>query len=375
MKTLSGQWIGRYGGSNSGRFIIDIDDLGETYCGTAMGWDDRPDFPNAVLRFRTATKATTQSVESLPVSLVDHVGNVISPQAKHTLESKGILFPDTVSISLEMNGDTLHVAWTSSLGTSSKGTAPAPKTRGGAKSTLKSKRLRTWDGFKSAVTHLPTRRYIYRGQENKDWRLQSSFHRTGRSNLERYLNQDITDLHRMLSGLLSKTPDLRDDRQFGAFLNLAQHHGYPTPLLDWTWSPYVAAFFAFHRLPKHGGQTSRNVRIFKFDIEAWGKLYRADKLFPMWPNVSILNALAVGNPRAIPQQAISTFSNVDDIETYLQGMEKVNKATYLEAFDLPATERAVAMRELTLMGITAGSLFPGVDGACEALKEQNFPEQ
>ena len=131
-------------------------------------------------------------------------------------------------------------------------------------------------------------------------------------------------------------------------------------------------FFAFHKISRLGGQPGQRIRIFQFDIKAWERLYRADKLFPMWPNVSILNALAVGNPRAIPQQAISTFSNVDDIEAYLQDMEQVNKTTYLEAFDLPATERAVAMRELTLMGITAGSLFPGLDGACEALREQNF---
>jgi hypothetical protein len=31
------------------------------------------------------------------------------------------------------------------------------------------------------------------------------------------------------------------------------------------------------------------------------------------------------------------------------------------------------MRELALMGITAGSLFPGLDGACEELRERLFP--
>jgi hypothetical protein len=30
------------------------------------------------------------------------------------------------------------------------------------------------------------------------------------------------------------------------------------------------------------------------------------------------------------------------------------------------------MRELGYMGITAGSLFPGIDGACEELRERNF---
>jgi hypothetical protein len=31
------------------------------------------------------------------------------------------------------------------------------------------------------------------------------------------------------------------------------------------------------------------------------------------------------------------------------------------------------MKDLYQMGITAGSMFPGLDGACEALKEQYFP--
>lgn len=53
-------------------------------------------------------------------------------------------------------------------------------------------------------------------------------------------------------------------------------------------------------------------------------------------------------------------------------MELVHKKKYLEAFDLAASDRDYIMKELALMGVTAGALFPGLDGACESLKERNF---
>jgi hypothetical protein len=88
--------------------------------------------------------------------------------------------------------------------------------------------------------------------------------------------------------------------------------------------------------------------------------------------VSVVDALAIENSRAIPQQSISTVSNVDDIETVVRVNENSAGATYLEIVDLPAGERNQVMEELALMGITAGSLFPGLDGACESLRERNF---
>lgn len=168
--------------------------------------------------------------------------------------------------------------------------------------------------------------------------------------------------------------NLKDELHFAAFISLAQHHGYPTPLLDWTWSPYVAAFFAFNKITKQSAiNPKKNVRIYKFDLSNWNRnTNRATKLFPNWPNVSTLDALAFGNPRAIPQQAISTMTNVDDIETHVSEIEAMSGHKFLEAFDLPGSERNHVMRELDLMGISAGSLFPGLDGACEGLKERNF---
>jgi hypothetical protein len=73
----------------------------------------------------------------------------------------------------------------------------------------------------------------------------------------------------------------------------------------------------------------------------------------------------------IPQQAASTITSVDDMETYIRSRETDTKK-YLQMIDLPVRERKRVIRELSYMGITAGSLFPGLDGACEELAERNF---
>ena len=74
----------------------------------------------------------------------------------------------------------------------------------------------------------------------------------------------------------------------------------------------------------------------------------------------------------VPQQALSTVANVDDIEELVAFVERKNGKTYLQVIDLPILERPQIIQELSLMGITAGSIFPGLDGACEQLREKNF---
>ena len=84
--------------------------------------------------------------------------------------------------------------------------------------------------------------------------------------------------------------------------------------------------------------------------------------------------IAIDNPRLVPQQSVTTTTNIDDIEAYLLERETDAGFQYLQAIDIPAGERNEVMTELRFMGITAASMFPGIDGVCEEFRERNFDE-
>jgi hypothetical protein len=159
-----------------------------------------------------------------------------------------------------------------------------------------------------------------------------------------------------------------DAEHLGGLLSLAQHHGYPTPLLDWTFSPYIAAFFAFTEFGQKPTPPSA-VRIFVFDFMNWSAQPSPNLIIDPLPTISFLIPSAHNNPRFVPQQSIASFSNVDDIETWVRNYVK---PTPLTVIDIPISEKNRVIDELRLMGITAGSLFPGIDGLCRSLKEKYF---
>jgi FRG domain len=189
----------------------------------------------------------------------------------------------------------------------------------------------------------------------------------------KFIVQDVPALHRHLSGLTTHHFNLNDPLDYAAFLNLAQHHGYPTPILDWTQSPFVAAYFAFKDLRTKNAEPDQKVRILLLDGWAWRtSSERALVLEPGFLHMTMLEPLATNNPRALPQQSVSSVTNIDDLESYVDQIEKRKGKSYLSAIDLPVGERRTVMQDLARMGITAGSLFPGLDGACLQLKERYF---
>jgi hypothetical protein len=370
---VNGQWLGRYSGTNSGTLFINLDDMGSHYAGNVFAYDDNASLPFIYSYIQTPDKQTSCHLSLDLAPLHPQTGDPSNWTQVSSLFAPNVVCPRRAEADFQLDNAILKVRWTTDIQTF--GSADIAATHAGEPSEYEPvAEVTNWAAFKSYVNGLDHRRYIFRGQR-KPLRLRTGFHRTGRADLIRFLTQDIPTLHRHLSQRTTHIFNLSIADENGAFFNLVQHHGYPTPLLDWTYSPYVGAFFAYQRVMNSEARKATEddkVRIFMFDQRNWRSTYRQiPKVTSCPPHFSIQEFISIENERLIPQQSISSITNIDDIESYIRSKESPERR-YLQVIDLPFSERPHVMRELSIMGITAGSLFPGLDGACEELKERNF---
>ena len=365
---MHGQWIGEFTGSNSGIILIDIDDSTTFYEGHAYLYDRDPDHPITSAYFRTKDQGKVHRVEvdPIPMSRV----NIPLDLDEYTKQYPDIAFPAKASVRLEEVEGGLSVSWTTSVGSS--GSAVIGRSQSDRPSNIKADpKVTSWAKFWAFVVKQEAGRFVYRGQ-SRPWRLRTAFHRTRRKDLRPFMDIDIPDLLRAVSSQSKLYFNLRDDLQYGAFWHLVQHHGYPTPMLDWTASPFVAAYFAYRSDPSRTA-SQKKVRVLMFDKREWVTDFRQQVwVAPSPPHFSLIQPLAISNNRTIPQQAVSFVTNIDDVEDYIRDRERLKGKQYLHAFDLPYAERDEVLRQLTLMGVTAGALFPGLDGACEDLRARHF---
>src|ERR1700690_4240157 len=250
-------------------------------------------------------------------------------------------------------------------------------TRKGTRRSYRVFRLTSWEAFLKLIVQPPYSNWAFRGERDERWPLYSS--------LSRYLqnfgvspaawpeqeSRILRVFKRKAHQFLDKPPDPDDDFQWVA---LMQHHGAPTRLIDFTWSPYVAAFFALERTLADGVVWAMNPA--RVDSSRAAKRNRMDPRLPgnfaRYFLTGKHHVIWMGEPhtmnrRLIAQSGTFAMPGVLDvpIEEILSDRDQEN---ILAKFILTNAVREVGMRELYRMNITYATLFPDLDGLARSMR-------
>jgi len=233
-------------------------------------------------------------------------------------------------------------------------------------------RLESWADFLQAVTDSPYSDWAFRGQADERWPLESKLSRyfsSFRVDLRMWSEQEERILRifkRKAHLFLNTPPDADDEFQW---LALMQHHGAPTRLLDFTWSPYVAAFFALEEATG--------------DAAVWA--LNPDPLHPLKMNPRLKGNLRryflqgrepflyVGEPQVMNRRLVAQSGTFALPGVLSAPLEKIlsgypDPRNTLVKFVLPADKiRRKGLRELYRMKITNETLFPDLDGLARSL--------
>ncbi len=365
---MKGQWLGSYTGSLDGKLMVNIDKAGDIYKAVAYVNPNDSNFPTSVAYLDIGSDNAEQNTKAIIYPVDPSSGFQSSwEQIKH-LYSSDIVHSNEADVSIKLQGGALHIDSKSDVGVELSSVLTQPSEQDESK--IVGEKL-SWSEFKEHIFPFTNSQFLFRGQRSP-WKLRTSFHRNERYRVSEFVNKDVKQLHKRLSAITSHYFDLGVPDQNGSFFNLLQHHGYPTPLLDWSFSPYVAAFFAFRNLPQNYNKEGY-VRVYIFDNESWQSTYQQiQNIDPPFPHLSVMEFISIDNPRLVPQQGVTTVTNVVDIEEFILEKARGDSKNYLTAIDILANERETVMQELRFMGISAGSMFPSIDGVCEELRELNF---
>lgn len=218
---------------------------------------------------------------------------------------------------------------------------------------------------------------IFRGQQRSDWSLMPTLGRLSDNGIvtEKLADTQLERFKRAIRGRLSDNSLVDENDELWS---IGQHHGLMTPLLDWTYSPYVALFFAFAKadskdeeenpyrvvyvlnksfILEHQDETG--IRLWEPRKDSYGRLVNQAGLFTFSPyDATIENKLAnvLTDDEAFEDEELRSASEEDQPNLL---------ARYICKIYVRNEERDACLRHLRRMNVHHASLFPDLIGASE----------
>jgi hypothetical protein len=265
--------------------------------------------------------------------------------------------------------------------------------------------LKSWDEFSSKTGLLISKHrdlveseqshvteFLFRGQPDYNFPLQSTFERRkywslkfsdyfrlahrAKPEVETFAGErwEMPDYPRLLEWCENYDSLSLDDFPAYEYLVYLRHHGFPSPLIDWSASPYIAAFFAFSS--RHAVQADK-VSIYQFREKRLPRKQGSSDN----PQIKKLGPYVRSHRRHYLQQSHYTIcGRYVDGEWQFAPHEEVfdldiPDQDILTKYTLPASERSKVLRELHQHGLNAYSLFQNEEALLETIAYREFDRE
>ena len=244
-------------------------------------------------------------------------------------------------------------------------------------------RIESWRDFTSLLEHdffnRADTQLMFRGHRRYDWSMTPSLGRLAPSGI---ITQQLADNQLALfrQAIRGRTTDhslLVDEEQEDELWSIGQHHGLMTPLLDWTYSPYVALFFAFSK-EDHNDEKDNPYRA----VYVLNKSFVADE--ELCPDIRIFEPKKDDYGRLVSQAGLFTFSPYnatienklveilgsddfedDELRRASEEDEAEILAKYICKIYIKNEDQQGCLKHLRRMNVHHASLFPDLIGASD----------
>ncbi len=225
---------------------------------------------------------------------------------------------------------------------------------------------------------------LYRGLSRHEYELETSLERYGHSQCTvqkyaKYVSSCCAEYNSYMGTDYLMVPDsekwqnwvsLSQDQTFLELAVQLRHHGFPSPLLDWTASPYIAAYFAYAN-----ADLDRDVAVYAYmEITGHGKsgVCGAPQIHSIGPHLNT-------HERHHIQQGQYTVCTQlkKDCEVFVPHEEFVSENNneeqdILVKFVMPGEERDRVLNDLSRMNVNAYTLFRNEEGLCNFLAQKHL---